>query len=481
MATILVIDDDPDDLFLIEEELSDNGHRVIAASRGEEAAPLALAHRPDAVVLDVLMPGLSGYNVLQALRSHRQTRSLPILFLSGLGDSDHRIEGLRRGADDYLPKPFVGEELRLRLEALLGRARRESDPPSEGESLADVLASLEAVELRETESSSRNSSPSHPLLGRYQVLEKIAEGGMGLVLRGWDPRLHRPVALKTLRVDRLPDAGEASRNLSQLILEAIIGARFNHPHIVAVYDVEEISDAAFIAMELVEGSSLREYLGIHGALPLDEVLALSLAVARGLAAAHTAGVQHRDLTPGNVLLGSDHGIKLTDFGLAALLSQLEGDRHLIFGTPGYVAPEVLRQKGHGPPADLFSFGVLVFQSLSGRMPFWGESLPEITANTILEAPASLEPWVPQLPSDLEGLIAALLSKEPSERPTAGEAAALLEDLQGRVGGRWRFRPLQNSSQDALVPTTQESAPGAAAPGAAAPEASWISTRPFVGI
>ncbi|HSG40719.1 MAG TPA: protein kinase, partial [Thermoanaerobaculia bacterium] len=182
-------------------------------------------------------------------------------------------------------------------------------------------------------------------LGRYQVLELLATGGMGSVFRGWDPRLQRPLALKTVRVgDDLPP--DKRRNaIAQLVQEAVTAARFSHPNVVAIYDVAEAPEGAFIAMELVEGISLEQLLLRRGRLTVDEVLPLGAAMARGLAAAHDRDVVHRDMKPANVLLGKDGSIKVADFGISDLVAAAGQVRDRVFGTPGYLPPEALLGQG----------------------------------------------------------------------------------------------------------------------------------------
>ena len=162
---------------------------------------------------------------------------------------------------------------------------------------------------------------------------------MGAVFRGLDPRLRRPVALKTLRLgggDLLPD--KRRQRIEQLVQEAVTGARFSHPNVVAVYDVEESPEGAFIAMELVDGASLERVLLRRGRLSPREVIPLGAGIARGLAAAHQRDIVHRDIKPANVMLGHDGSIKVTDFGIADLVAAATRAEGLVFGTPGYLPP-----------------------------------------------------------------------------------------------------------------------------------------------
>lgn len=320
MTRVLAIDDDPDILSIVEGSLEVEGHRVILSTDPRQAVPLAIEHAVDVVVLDVNMPELSGFDTLEALRRDPQTAGLPVLFLSALGDSEHRVRGLRQGADDYLAKPFEPDELALRVERLVARLHRAG--ATRGSAPERVEAALRSGDFRS----------GQIYFGRYQALEVIGEGAMGVVIRGWDPRLKRSVALKTVRLDRLGLGQEPREAVSQLVREATSLARFSHPNIVAVYDAGAVAEIAYIVMELVDGISMHDRFE-RGPLSTEQAVDLGIAVARALAAAHAHAMVHRDVKPGNILLGRDGSIKVTDFGVAAVVSSLTAE-HRIFGTPG---------------------------------------------------------------------------------------------------------------------------------------------------
>jgi hypothetical protein len=278
-------------------------------------------------------------------------------------------------------------------------------------------------------------------LGRYQVIELLASGGMGAVFRGLDPRLRRPVALKTLRLgggDLLPD--KRRQRIEQLVQEAVTGARFSHPNVVAVYDVEESSDGAFIAMELVDGASLERVLLQRGRLSPPEVIPLGSGIARGLAAAHQRDIVHRDVKPANVMLGHDGSIKVTDFGIADLVAAATRAEGLVFGTPGYLPPEALRGGGHGPSGDLFGLGVLLYECLAGVRPFGGTDMSDLVQTTLFGVVQPLGPRVEGgVPAELESLILLLLERDPARRPAnAAVVADELDRLAAAGGLRWKL-------------------------------------------
>lgn len=277
-------------------------------------------------------------------------------------------------------------------------------------------------------------------LGRYQVLELLATGGMGSVFRGWDPRLQRPVAIKTLRLGvDLPEETRRSR-IEQLVREAVTAARFSHPNVVAVYDVEDVPEGAFIAMELVEGISLERLLLRRGRLAPGEVVPLGAAIARGLAAAHARDIVHRDVKPANVMLGRDGSIKVTDFGIADLMAAASQVDDRVFGTPGYLPPESLRGKGQGRAGDLFALGVILYECLSGAKPFGGLDASDMVQATLFGSIRPLQGrGSGEIPAELESIVLLLLERDPNRRPADADAVAEeLERMAAARGLRWKL-------------------------------------------
>ena len=438
MATILVIDDDPDALLLVEAALGGAGHRVVTSSDARNIAQLTAEHGADAVVLDVLMPEISGHEALQALRSRAATGGVPVLLLSAQAEGQHRVAGLRKGADDFLGKPFEPEELVLRVERLVAQQSRGSGSGNE----------LTGVQLKQALQDGKVEGPLY--LGRYQALEVVGEGGSGLVFRGWDPWLKRPVALKTLRFDQL-EVGEsllfrssdsASRQVADLLREAVTVARFTHANIVTLFDVGGARDYAFLAMEFVDGQSLAEYLKGQGTLTPGEAVHLGLAVAAGLDVAHRERIVHQDVKPGNILLGRDGSIKVSDFGVAQLIASLNAEEETIFGTPGYLPPEVLLGGTYSVRADLFGLGVVLFQSLTSVLPYTGKNARQRLLATVHGEMTSARDAAPTISESFSELLADLLARDPDRRPaSAAEVIRRLESLpetpDAKVPGAWR--------------------------------------------
>ncbi len=417
MATILVVDDDPTILVVIEAALKAAGHAVLAFEDSDEAMAVVEETKVSAAVLDIMMPGRSGYELLSQLQAQPQTRGLPVLFLSSLDSPPERIRGLREGADDYLGKPFDPEELVLRVERLVERSEAGSN--SLLEPRADFFSGPGSIgeELQ---------SGDH--LGRYEVVEILGEGSMGTVFRGWDPKLQRPVALKTVKLDLERASLSRSDLVSRLLHEAVMGARFSHPNIVAVFDVGDVPPTAFIAMEYVEGPSLELYLNHRGRLIPEQTVHLAVQVARALAAAHEGELVHHDVKPGNVMLGTDGVVKVTDFGLANWISELVENSGRVFGTPGFLAPEALRGDGYKKSSDLFSLGAILYRCLTGVSAFPGRTIAGIVAQTLGGEIVPLRELREEVPEPIEALVLELLERNPKNRPeNAREVVRRLEE------------------------------------------------------
>jgi serine/threonine protein kinase/WD40 repeat protein len=261
-------------------------------------------------------------------------------------------------------------------------------------------------------------------VGPYRVGEKLGGGAMGTVHRAEDTRLRRPVALKFLAPELVRDPDTQARFLR----EARAASALDHPHICTVHDIGESDDGeVYLAMAYYEGETLKKCLE-RGPLPVTEALAVAAQIAEGLAAAHARGIVHRDLKPANVFLTSEGTVKLLDFGLAKLT-----DTTLLtvtgrpLGTPAYMAPEQARGETVDHRADLWALGVVLYQMLTGELPFGGESSNAILYAIAHEEPRSLGEGI-ELPPGIADLLESLLRKDPAERYS--DSAALPNALLG---------------------------------------------------
>ena len=272
-------------------------------------------------------------------------------------------------------------------------------------------------------------------LGRYQVTDLVGSGAMGSVFRGWDPKLQRAVALKTIHIDK--SEVDHEKLLTSLKDEAAISARIHQSNIVTVYDIEDRGNTAFIAMEYVEGVNLQGLLRKRTRLPVTEVIPIGAALARGLAAAHSNFLVHHDVKPANLLLGFDGAIKLTDFGVSLSLTAASQKSDVICGTPGYLAPECFEGSGYTPGSDMWALGVVLWECVAGYNPFRGGNLRSTVARTMTSSPESLHELYSEVPEEFSDLVDRLLAKDPGERPTDGlEVAEQLEDMCRRLDLQW---------------------------------------------
>lgn len=256
---------------------------------------------------------------------------------------------------------------------------------------------------------------------RYQVISPIGKGGMGTVFLGWDPKLDRHVALKTLPIGN--DFGTRENMSETLVQEAVTAARISHRNVVSIYDVVSTKTTAFIAMEYIKGESLSSLLERQESLNLPYTLSIAIAVLRGLETAHKMGFVHRDIKPANILLDVNGDIKLSDFGTTALVSGIGKDD--ITGTYGYIAPETYKHGEVTIQSDLYAVGVMMAECLFGKNPFKGKKLHQTKFNTlnknVIFPPRIRKPEAEKLFK----VIDLLLNKNPKKRPKTATAAAEL--------------------------------------------------------
>ena len=280
-------------------------------------------------------------------------------------------------------------------------------------------------------------------LGSYEILTAIGAGGMGEVYRAHDARLRRDVAIKVLPASVSTDA-DRLRRFEQ---EALATAALNHPNILAVFDVGREGTTAFVVEELLEGETLREKLAVAPpALPVRKVVDYAIQIANGLAAAHEKGIVHRDLKPENVFVTGDERVKILDFGLAktvapatsAAATELVGatEPGVVLGTIGYMAPEQVRAQPIDHRADIFSLGTLLYEMLSGRRAFHGDTTADTMTAILKETPPELAETGRAIPPALDRVVSRCLEKNPARRfQSASDLAFALQSLStdSRVG------------------------------------------------
>ena len=260
-------------------------------------------------------------------------------------------------------------------------------------------------------------------LSHYDITAELGRGGMGVVYRARDTRLHRDVALKVLPAELLPDEEHRRR----FIREAQTASQLEHPHIGVIHEIDEVDGIAFIAMELIRGEKLSEVIA-RGGLSTPRALELATEVAEGLACAHDAGIVHRDLKPANVMVTGEGHTKIIDFGLAKLLREVTADTDetapattpgVVMGTTAYMSPEQARGQRVDHRSDIFSFGAMLFEMLDGRSPFRGQTTVDTLHAILNDPPPPLPPFKSAVPTDVAGelgrIVEKCLAKDPDAR------------------------------------------------------------------
>jgi len=266
--------------------------------------------------------------------------------------------------------------------------------------------------------------------GRYQLGNRIAIGGMGEVWQATDLVIERTVAIKILKDEYLGDPGF----LERFRAEARHAALVNHEGIANVYDYGEEDGSAFLVMELVPGEALSALIERERALPVDKVLDIVAQTAAALHAAHTAGLVHRDIKPGNLLITPDGRVKITDFGIARIADQVPlTATGQVMGTVQYLSPEQASGKPASPSTDIYSLGIVAYEALAGKRPFTGESQVAIAMAQINDAPPELPPSIPE---PVRNLVLSCIAKNPKNRPATAQHLARAAQMlrRGDIAG-----------------------------------------------
>jgi eukaryotic-like serine/threonine-protein kinase len=379
--------------------------------------------------------------------------------------ADQRAEFLRRACPE-------DAELRAEVETLL-KAAESRDPLLDGSPLSSVAERGPALK-------------PGVKLGNFQIVALIGRGGMGEVYRARDLRLKREVAIKTL-----PPGFAADRDrIARLEREARASSALNHPNIVGIHEIGSEGGVSFIVSELVDGETLARVIE-RGPLPLRKLVEIGTQICDGLFAAHSAGVIHRDLKPGNIMLTRDGHVKILDFGLAHRdrapgldsTATKESEPGMIMGTPGYMSPEQVRGEATDARSDLFSLGVILYEMASGHRPFRGTSSIEVMNSILKDEPPELPPASPPA---LDRIVRRCIEKEPVRRfQSAADlgfalrsfcevnasavprktghtrllAAGLALALAAALGVWWLLRPHPDAKAGPLFPVPLTSAPG----------------------
>ena len=271
------------------------------------------------------------------------------------------------------------------------------------------------------------------MLGRYRVLKELGRGAMGLVYLGKDPTIQRFVAIKTMRLDQIDHEGKLQDVKARFFREAESTGRLSHPNIVTIYDAGEEHALGYIAMELIEGTPLKEWARKPNLMAVNEALLTVATVADALDYAHQQGVVHRDIKPANIMLTKDRIVKVMDFGIAKMTSSGKTQTNIVLGTPTYMSPEQIAGKKVDGRSDIFSLGVVLFELLTGQLPFTADNLSAVLFSIAHQPHPAVLTLRPDLPPMVQEIVDRALQKELPHRyrradEFASELRACLQSL-----------------------------------------------------
>jgi serine/threonine protein kinase len=416
-SQLLVVDDNEVNRDMLSRRLARKGYQVKTASNGHEALRMVEGGNFDLILLDIMMPGLNGIEVLKILRQKYSTAELPIIMATAKDRSEDVVEALELGANDYVTKP-------IDFPVVLARVT------------AHLRQKIAAAPKKEQSPSPQEIGPGVVLAEKYLLEEKLGTGSFGTVYRGKHTSLQQAVAIKVLQTSLAP----ASEALARFRREGISACRVRHPNAVSVLDFGiTATGVAYLIMELLEGRSLAEELKEKGTLTPLRCSAILDPICEVLSEVHAQGMVHRDIKPANIFIHRGHAgeiIKVLDFGIAKLVGDVTGEEHLtvegsILGTPTYMAPERFSNENYDGRADVYSLGVLLYRMLGGRTPFQSKDLMAVAMQHMRETPRSLRELNPMVSRELESVVMAAMSKSMHDRPSASELARRFGQAVGR--------------------------------------------------
>ena len=487
-ARVLVVDDDADLRRLLGRMLEQLGYAVTLAQDGRAALSAAVADPPDLVITDLSMPAMSGHELLAALKTNERTQQVPVIVVSGEGDAASVVKCLEQGAEDHLTKPYERVVLQARIRTSLERKRMRDLELAYLRRVAQLTSAAEAVERhsydsgmvaglvaegdqlgklarvfdrmlngirvreeqlesrlrqlrKEIEHTSRETplpssdaggnglAPGQLLAGRYEIKSELGSGGMGVVYLARDRELAEDVAVKVVRADVI---GQDPSLLERLKSEMRLARRISHRNVVRSHDLGEWQGIYFLTMEYIKGVTVADLIATRGRLALDSTLAIGMQLADALAVAHAAEIVHRDIKPQNLLVDEGGTLKVTDFGLARPVRRTGGLTRagIVVGTPRYMAPEQLLDGDVDGRTDLFATGVVLYECLTGRVPFDASTPAGIIARLVEGAPQPIGELEPSVPRGLVVVIERLLQRDPARR---FQSARELADQLAHIG------------------------------------------------
>jgi DNA-binding response OmpR family regulator len=485
--TVLIVDDDASVLKFLKRSLESWGLDVVTATDGREGLAVLASKRIDLVLTDIEMPNLDGMAMLSAIKANPETQRIPVIVISSKDDLDSVSKCIELGAEDHISKPFANQVLSARVKATLERKQLHDAESATLRRIGQLIAAAEAVErdtyapdaldslkagsdglgqlarvfdrmvsglkskeerLRQrvkglrTEVGEARVSGAKPLgsdspfaLGdavadRFEIIGQLGRGGMGTVYLALDRQLNEEVALKVVRKELLENDPQI---LERLKSEIRLARKISHPNVVRAHDIGEWQGRYFITMEKVVGVTVAELLDQRGRLTAESTLAIGTQLCEALAVAHDNDIIHRDVKPANLLIDEAGTLKVMDFGIARRLTagagQLTKDGFLV-GTPQYMAPELLTSGKPNARTDLFAVGVVLYECVTGRLPYDGESAMELYAAVLDDQCPRAGTVAKGVSPQFEALIHQQLRFDPNQRATsARELSQRLSELE----------------------------------------------------
>ena len=446
-STVLVVDDNPNNRDLIERRLERAGYDVLTAGDGQTALDIVAARDVDLLVLDIMMPGLTGIDVLRRLRAEHSSVQLPIIMATAKDQSEDVVEALDAGANDYVTKPLDFAILLARVHAHL-RAKH---------------AAASTVD-DEVKYSFGDMKPGLVLADKYRLEHEVGRGNFGVLFRATHLSFQQPVALKILQANLSDQDGESLARFQQ---EGMSAFRLKHPNAVSVLDFCVAHGLAFLVMELLEGETLEQRMVRKRRLPERVCADILDQICEVLEEGHNLGIIHRDIKPANIFLhDTPRGemVKVLDFGIAKLVGEAAAGQHLtvdegVLGTPAYMAPERLNGKDYDGRSDVYGVGVVLYQMLSGCLPFQveGKDAIAIAVQHLTAQPERLRTYLPEVSIAVESVVMSTLEKELEKRPGAAELA---RRFRAAVEGGM-LTESQDLDATVAFQTTSHAAPGQA--------------------
>lgn len=292
------------------------------------------------------------------------------------------------------------------------QTRRQGTPVTEDEDTGHDQEEEEAPsEVKNPTATTTLYNATPGMLGRYKVLKELGRGAMGLVYLGKDPTIQRFVAIKTMRLDQIDNDDKLQDIKARFFREAESTGRLSHPNIVTIYDAGEENDLGYIAMELIEGTPLKQWSRKPNLMTLNEVLLTVATAADALDYAHQQGVVHRDIKPANIMLTKDRIVKVMDFGIAKMASSSKTQTNMVLGTPTYMSPEQIAGKKVDGRSDIFSLGIVLFELLTGQPPFTADNLSALLFSIAHHPHPPIQTLRPDLPPVVQEIVDRALHKE----------------------------------------------------------------------